>query len=253
MAHSGQPGNQCPGYRTLKVSDPDDFESNKSFVDIETLCQQLSQPHTDQTKAYGSGFWGDKVYSLCENRYKVAQEHQPLSLEETRENLEVEREVGRVMVQLVNGLLFPKDTDGLDDQPLHHRAGIWEPVQPVDPEDPEGEADRQALRKCPRRARLFNLVRSQRDGILLQKGETYAKIYLGTLVREGERFKAELFLHRFCCWLANGKPPDNKQMATHECGRKFCLRLSCLRWGHARSNRADHAEAEQGRGWRKHK
>jgi hypothetical protein len=34
-----------------------------------------------------------------------------------------------------------------------------------------------------------------------------------SLVQEGVRFKAELFLHRFFCWLANGKPVDNKQMA----------------------------------------
>lgn len=71
----------------------------------------------------------------------LQEEGQQLSAEVKRENQEVERSVARIFVEIVNRLMHAEDTEGLHNDCLHPRAGIWEPSQPE---------NRQSLRACPK-------------------------------------------------------------------------------------------------------
>ena len=86
-----------------------------------------------------------------------------------------------------------------------------------------------------------------------QGRDPYPRVILGKqhwMKASGEKYSKPfgLRLHRFACWLAEGNPSPELSLATHHCGNKKCLRLSCLKWGNHKTNNedADRLAAELG-------
>jgi len=57
-----------------------------------------------------------------------------------------------------------------------------------------------------------------------------------------EKKTVKVYLHKIVAWMANGNPPmpnGKVALATHHCGKKDCLGLSCMRWGTHSTNAED--------------
>lgn len=134
-----------------------------------------------------------------------------ISLRTDIEREERLREVGRVLIQLIQELSCPDATQRSPDG--DSAAQIWQ------------------ANTCP--------MRCTQTGVL-EVWEDYPRARFGVVVdKDGNQKVLQVLIHRISCWAARGDPSPTAPYATHCCGIKQCVRLGCLSWGNDSSNQLD--------------
>lgn len=194
------------GFSLLK----EDSNAPISFLDFNKIVKGFSPGDGATFRCYNS--WGKAVLEECSKEVAGS---------ETAAFRSRVKEVGRLLVQMLEELCFP-DSQGV--QPHKQaEAKLWQEVEcPLKPGHTSG-------------------------GMVATNMTDYPQIWLGERREGGEVTAIGISLHRLACWAARGPPPPDLPMATHKCGEKRCCRLECLRWGDASSNALDKFRQDAGK------